>query len=293
MRDEKTLDSCLAEWDGMLRHFQPVSAFAAAERLLAGCAYTDGDLAEFVKRRLPAQWRPQNPHFKRYGLFLSAAVNKLLAQDITLVIPISSIDDHLKETRGLEWFESFGSSAMLDYVGYKQKQGTVIYDGDAGYAFGYQAEGKLVLTGNVKHRAGWKQRDGEIIIFGKAGDCVNEAQEGGVMVIRLDAGERANREKKEGDTYVLGSIKRYGAEQMGGGRLFVLKNAGDYFAEGLKSTAEVHIGSRLGRYRGKGRTGGKLYLGQSLILDTPTRLIHDAVGVLEARDIYPYYHENK
>ncbi len=272
----------------------PVAAYNAAQRILCDVTVTETDLHAFVQE-LPKRW--QNRHFQRYGLFISTIADQLLQESMSVVVPLRCIDEYVLREKGKHWFEEFGHEVALNYLGFRQRKGKLaIYDGNAGYAFGYKAQGDLILTGSAQDRAGWKQGWGQlkkekkskIVIFMNVKSNANESQHYGRMVIGGNAGNDLNKNKRGGDTYVLGSIKRSGGLNMEGGRLFVVKNAGAHYGEGLKGQAEIFIGGNAGPFRVRERAGGVIHL-RPLIIDDATDLYNWAGSELHPRKIPPCY----
>ena len=259
------LEGALVAWEETVKelHFQPWSWYGRAEQLVK---QTDPDSAELSQlcEQLPVRFDNAERIFKKYGIFVSAVVNRMSVPDRTLVVPINKIDEFFKskEARGSEepgWLEHFGAKLSLDYLGFCHSKGTAIYDGNAGRAFGaHTQDGTVILTGNADSRALWKQSGGTGVLLKNAGTRANEEQTGGIGLIAGDATHSINKSKKNGTTYVMGSVKHRAGRDMEGGDLFVLRNAGDDYAEGLKGKAKIWIGGKIGKSSFDGRMGGDL-----------------------------------
>lgn len=230
--------------------------------------------------------------FKKYGLFISAVVNKIIEENETIIVPIRKIDDRLLEKKGIDWFKLYSDLGLLDHLGYCHKKGKVVYDGNAGNDFAYGTNTRVVLTGKALNRAGKRQKHGTIVIFGSIGEKGNEEQESGRMLVCLDAGNAINLNKKGGDTYVLQSVGNDAANNMKAGNLFVFKNAGENYANGMGKDAHIYIGGRAGEYRGEIGHKNIRHKVPPHRIATAINLRKHTISFLHGLGISPVYHRN-
>ncbi|MBI4145474.1 hypothetical protein HY493_04705 [Candidatus Woesearchaeota archaeon] len=261
----------LTEWEAGLvgvKSFNPVSAFNAARTLVPSSQPSE---LEALMRGIAERF-PRNPFYKKYGLFVSAAVDTMLRTAETIVVPLRIIDQTLQAKETLKLRDIYGGLTTLDYLGFRNRRERIVYDGDAGDRFCFEAgngstadsPSTVALTGDAGAAAGAHQRaNSTIIILGNAGNRLNEHQLDGVTYVGGDAGIRVNHLKVGGFTYVNGSVKRLAAKDMSGGGLVVSGSVGPNWASGLKGIAEVCICGKAAQYEAD-RPGGTIHVGTQM-----------------------------
>lgn len=278
-----TLEQALVKWQDDMeqkRSFQPNSWYARAQEIVSEAKPTEDDLLN-VCRIIGKKFYRQAIEFVNFGVFVSAIANHLSKKGKVITVPIYKIDDIIQEKEPEGYVETFEKVIHLSYLGFKHAKGTVIYQGNAGYAFGAEiSSGKLVLTKSAGQRAGWKQSGGLTVILGDAGNECNELQTGGTTLIAGKAGDNICKLKKAGKTYVMDSIGNYGGRDMEGGELLIVKNAGDFYAYCMKGNAKIKIGGAAGKYRADGRLGGQITVGQPVISEDMTKLYTTAIRTI-------------
>lgn len=105
------------------------------------------------------------------GLFISAAINKIIKDDDTVTLD----------------FTSLGSP--VDCIGYQLKQGKMVLQGNAGdYVCELMSGGKITIEGNAGFYVGYNMSGGQIIIQGNAGDYLGTYMSGGLVDIEGQIG---------------------------------------------------------------------------------------------------------
>ncbi|MGB6462697.1 MAG: hypothetical protein WA799_01740 [Nitrosotalea sp.] len=105
------------------------------------------------------------------GLFISAAINKVIKKDDTVALD----------------FPSLGCPA--DCIGYRLKQGKIAFQGNAGDYIGEgMSGGEITIQGNAGYYVGYNMSGGHIIIQGNTGGHVGTYMSGGVMHIEGQIG---------------------------------------------------------------------------------------------------------
>lgn len=105
------------------------------------------------------------------GLFISAAINKVIKEDDTVTLN----------------FASLGYPA--DCIGYRLKQGKITLQGNAGdYVCELMSGGMITIEGDAGYYVGYNMSGGNIIIQGNAGGHLGTYMSGGVIRIEGQIG---------------------------------------------------------------------------------------------------------
>lgn len=163
-----------------------VSGYDAYSRALSGASYRLDDVRSFVSGLSGAGPR-------QLGLFISAAVNKVIAESDTIELDMR------------------GKSA--DYLGMNLSKGTVTVLGDAGDRVAtFMSGGRLIVTGNVGRWAGSCMSGGTLIVHGNAGNALGYfVSEESKIVVLGDAGRGVGAHRHGGDIEVKGRAEAWGA----------------------------------------------------------------------------------
>lgn len=284
------LDDLLGDWEKKLDislGFRKDIAYMSAFNSLGVQTYTQFDLDGFMQN-VAGRWSRDSKAFRKYGLFISALVNRMLddSPEIPLIVRVGTVRDNWNSP-GM--WTKYGKQMVFDYLGYKQSVGFVVYDGDSGYAFGEKVAGtaNLVLTGNSEARVGWKQRGGNILVFGNVGDKANERQTGGMLYVHGNAKNFINVDKKQGETYVNGNAGRYAGKNMSGGLLIIKHKAGANCAQDATGNAKVYV---MAGVRGEQSLSVKHVHFEPFISDTAITLHQNTCVKLKELGVEPYYH---
>lgn len=123
------------------------------------------------------------------GLFISAAINKIIKEDDTVTLD----------------FHSLG--CPVDCVGYRLKQGKILFQGDAGDYLGEgMYGGEITIQGNAGYYVGYNMSGGHITIQCNAGGHVGTYMSGGVIHIEGQVGSIS--ESCRGRIYHRGTLLR-------------------------------------------------------------------------------------
>ena len=121
------------------------------------------------------------------GLFISAAINKVIKEDDTVTLG----------------FPSLGCPA--DCVGYRLKQGKIALQGNAGdYVGELMSGGEITIQGNAGYYVGYNMSGGHIIVQGNAGGHLGTYMSGGVIDIEGQIGSIS--ESCRGKIYCRGTL---------------------------------------------------------------------------------------
>lgn len=275
------------------KSFNPEEAYKVARDILRKLEFESLPLDRLVDS-IAKRWYPsphRNPYFRRYGLVISCIVNKISKSDSVIVVPLSRIERYVKKKIGQEVFKETTDEVTthrLDYLGFRNCKGTVIYDGSSRFAFGHKSRAHLILNGEGGDDAGRKQQQGTLVVLGKTGARANKEQTGGIGLFCKDSGKFTNLDKRGGTTYVLGRMGIGTAKNMTGGCLFGLKGARSHYGDGLKGNAKVFLAGKLGEYRGINRTGGDIKICAVLIPQKANILYSTTLNLLRKERIKPY-----
>jgi hypothetical protein len=156
---------------------------------------------EAVKNRQPLTLEPMayiNRAAKYAGIFLSAAINKVIKADDSLELDISPA---LPDTGQL----------LLNDLGMRFEQGTLILNGTVGQRVGWaQSGGKIVVNGDAEgHAAEWMS-GGELVINGDLYDDSCLGMHGGVVKINGNVDPNVSFDMQSADS--IGKIFVNGRE---------------------------------------------------------------------------------
>ncbi len=100
------------------------------------------------------------------GLFISAAINKVIKEDDTVVLDFSRL------------------GTQADCVGYRLKQGKIVLQGNAGdYVGEAMSGGKIAIQGNAGYYVGYNMSGGHILVRGDTGGHIGTYMSGGSIDI--------------------------------------------------------------------------------------------------------------
>jgi hypothetical protein len=130
-----------------------------------------------------------NANYWTSGLFISAAINKVIKEDDTVTLNLPSL------------------GCPVDCIGYRFKQGKIAFQGNAGdYVGEVMVGGEITIHGNAGYYVGYNMSGGHIIIQGNAGDHVGTYMSGGVIHIEGQIGSIS--ESCRGKIYRRGILLR-------------------------------------------------------------------------------------
>jgi len=134
------------------------------------------------------------------------------------------------------------ASAKLDYIGKGNKAGEISVEGDAGAYLGMGLKGGAInVSGSVGAYAACELKNGEITIGGDAGDFLGAAlpgnkkgMQGGVVVVKGNAGDRVGDHLRRGAILIEGNAGDYLGSRMTAGTIGVLGEVGAYPGYAMK-----------------------------------------------------------
>ncbi len=145
-------------------------SYKAASSMLEGLDFVLDDVSIFAGM-ISRKHFSDEANYWTAGLFVSAAINKVIKKDETVTLD----------------FASLGCPA--DCIGYKFKQGKISLQGDAGDYLGENMSGgSIVIHGNAGFYIGFHMSGGDITIHGNTGDQVGTYMSGGVIRIEGQVG---------------------------------------------------------------------------------------------------------
>ena len=139
---------------------------STASALLKGVNYTIKDIEELCLI-LSKSYANETTSI---GIFISAAINKIIKETDTIVLDFESI--------------------KVNFLGYNLPCGNLIIKGNAGDRTGYSMQsGSITIHGNAGDATGRFMKDGSIIVDGNAGSFTGDYMKGGSITIHGNAGD--------------------------------------------------------------------------------------------------------
>lgn len=133
-----------------------------------------GDVLSFAGM-ISGQYFSDKANYWTAGIFVSAAINKIIKSD---------------ETATLE-FSSLGCAA--DCIGYRLDRGNIVLHGDAGDYLGEEMSGgTITVLGNAGYYAGFCMSGGKITVDGDAGGHLGTYMSGGTIDVHGRIGSVAD-----------------------------------------------------------------------------------------------------
>jgi formylmethanofuran dehydrogenase subunit C len=158
-----------------------------ASALLKGVNYTIKDIEELC----PILSQSYANETNSIGIFISAAINKIIKETDTIVLDFAGIE--------------------VNFLGYNLPCGNLIIKGSVGDDIGnHMQSGSITIHGNAGRWTGCSMKGGSIIVEGNAGDYTGRSMHSGSITIRGNADNFTGDYSEGGEIKVNGEINGIG-----------------------------------------------------------------------------------
>ncbi len=208
--------------------------FSTASTLLKGVNYTIKDIEELC----PILSQSYANETTSIGIFISAAINKIIKETDTIVLDFAGIE--------------------VNYLGYCLTRGNLIIKGSVGGYTGQSMQsGSITIHGNSGDATGRSMKGGSIIVDGNAGKYTGEFMQFGSITIHGNAGDRTGYSMEDGSIIVDGNAGKYTGEFMQSGSITIHGNAGEYTGHPMEG-GSIIVDGNAGKYVGIFSEGGEI-----------------------------------
>ncbi|MDE1828854.1 MAG: hypothetical protein KGI25_00885 [Thaumarchaeota archaeon] len=153
LTSENSYKYALSKLEGLVCTLSDVTIFAS---MISGKDFTD------------------EANYWTSGIFVSAAVNKIIKKDETVTLDFASL------------------GVPADCIGFRLKYGKIIVPGNAGDYLGeHMSGGEISVQGNAGYYVGYSMSGGSITVHGNAGGHLGRYMSGGVIEIEGKIGSIA------------------------------------------------------------------------------------------------------
>ncbi len=180
--------------------------FSTASTLLKGVNYTIKDIEELC----PIFSKFYANETNSIGIFISAAINKIIKETDTIVLDFAGI-----EVNYLGYCLTCGNliikGSVGGYTGQSMQSGSITIHGNAGDYTGKSMEGgSIIVEGNSNADTGVSMQSGSITVDGNAGDWTGDYMKGGSIIVEGNAGDYTGIASFGGKIVINKEIKSIG-----------------------------------------------------------------------------------
>ncbi len=195
--------------------------FSTASTLLKGVDYTIKNIEDLCPRLSLSYTKETNS----IGIFISAAINKIIKETDTIVLDFAGIE--------------------VNYLGYCLTRGNLIIKGSVGdYTGHYMQSGSITIHGNAGEYTGDFMQSGSITIHGNAGDWTGDSMQSGSIIVDGNAGKYTGDFMQSGSITIHGNAGEYTGHSMKDGSIIVDGNAGSFTGDYSKG-GEIKVNGEI------------------------------------------------